>query len=68
MKIRIAVVIDELGNWRAYGASNVTETAAVGIATGAGMDDAHRRYWVTAELEAPRAETVAGSVAEFALT
>lgn len=63
VKVRIAVVVDKCGNWKAYGNSMSTDNQRMNAARF--LDErAARECFVEAELEFRAVETVRGSVSE----
>lgn len=68
MKVRIAMAIDNTGEWAAFGQGNVNQTpfndaeAMDYIAVG-GVSEGERRYWVEVDIDLPQpsvVETVTG--------
>ena len=62
-RVRIAVLIDEGGDWAAFGGARVAESNMVSECYGIGIEhdgEAHI-VWVEAEVPRPRAPTVEGT-------
>jgi len=54
IKVRIALAIDEKGNWGCAGGSGMSSRDALELATDGCETGFYRIYWITAEVEAPR--------------
>jgi hypothetical protein len=59
VRVKIAVAVDESGNWNASGWKNAKNGADMDIAI-EGVDPGEARYYVTAELPLPQRGTIAG--------
>lgn len=57
VQVRIAVAVDEHGNYNAAGSNNM-EDAVVQTDAAWPMKDGFRLYWLTATLQVPEAQTV----------
>jgi hypothetical protein len=62
VQVRIAVAVDSKGNWHAAGWPEA-DTSAMDIVVD-NVDDGEARYWLTATLPVPEAQTVRAEVAE----
>jgi hypothetical protein len=54
IKIRIAVVVDDRGNWGCAGASGMSARDALDLALDGVESGYYRVYWLNVEVDAPR--------------
>ncbi len=59
--VRIAVAVDQDGDWAACGAIYITDEEMMGDAT-YHLNDGAARYWVTATLPIPEPQEISGTV------
>ncbi len=61
VKIRVAVAVDQSGDWNACGGKNLRDQSAMNYAVET-LGDGEVRYWLTAELPVPGTTEIAAGV------
>jgi hypothetical protein len=65
MKIRIAVAVDETGEWNCSGWKGATDEEMLGIAADVIGGDQTKCYIITAEIDPPKVSEIQGTVEEL---
>ena len=61
VKVRVAVVVDHLGDWNTCGSKNMSDKDAMSIASET-VEEGEARYFIEAELDIPEQNTVQAAV------